>query len=158
MIAVFLPVCKCTGLGFFCPIQRPDGYFDFTENHFRNVAGGDTENGNSPSGVEVQHMSEVAVIVVLSGIDTTSGQQHVRNAVDQGKVKAAFQIIAVQLLQKAACFGLFQGGNIVFQIINNGVIRDLHQEPREIQLLRHFTKAVCQSLPNSLLVLIFHLP
>ena len=107
MIAVFFPVCKCTGLGFFCPIQRTDGYFDFPENHFRYVAGGDTENGNSPSGVEVQNMSKVAVIVVLSCIDTASCQQHVRNAVDQGKVKAAFQIIAVQLLQKAASFGLF---------------------------------------------------
>mgnify|MGYP003538408884 FL=1 len=98
MIAVFFPVCKRTGLGFFCPVQRTDGYFDFPENHLCNVAGGDTENGNGSSGVEVQHMSEVAVIVVLSSIDTTSGQQHVRNAVDQGKVKAAFQIIAVQLL------------------------------------------------------------
>ena len=113
MIAVFFPVCKCTGFGFFCPIQRPDGYFDFPENHFRNVTGGDTENGNCSSGVEVQHMSEVAVIVVLSCIDTASCQQHVRNAVDQGKVKATFQIIAVQLIEKTACFDPFQGGNIV---------------------------------------------
>ena len=158
MIAVFFPVCKCTGLGFFCPIQRPDGHFDFPEYHFCNVAGGDTKNRYGSAGVKVQHMGEVTVIVVLCGIDTASGQQHVRNAVDQGKVKAAFQIIAVQLVEKASCFDPFQGGNIVLQIICDGVICDLHQEPGEVKLLRHFAKAVFQSFPNCFLVLVRHLP
>ena len=63
---------------------------------------------------------------MLCGIYTTSCQQHVRNAVDQGEVQAAFQIIAVQLLQKTTCFDAFQGGNIVLQIICDGVICDLH--------------------------------
>ena len=40
-------------------------------------------------------------------------KSYVRNAVDQGKVKAAFQIIAIQLIKKTACFDPFQGGNIV---------------------------------------------
>ena len=158
MIAVFFPVCKCTGLSFFCPIQRPDGHFDLPEHHFCNVAGGDTKNRYGSACVKVQHMGEVTVIVVLRCIYTTSGQQHVGNAVDQGKVKAAFQIIAVQLIQKTSCFDPFQGGNIVLQIIRDGVIRDLHQEPGEVKLLRHFAKAVFQSFPNCLLVLVRHLP
>ena len=73
MIAVFFPVCKCTGLNFFCPIHRPDGHFDFPENHFRNVAGGNTKNRYGSAGVKVQHMGEVTVIVVLCGIYSASG-------------------------------------------------------------------------------------
>ena len=93
-------------------------------------------------------MGEVTVIVVLIGINTASGQQHVGNAVDQGKVKAAFQIIAVQLIKKTTCFDPFQGRNIVLQIICDSIICDLHQEPGEVKLFRHFSKAVFQSFPN----------
>ena len=107
MIPVFLPIGKCAGLGFFCLIQRTDSYFDLPEHHFRNVTGGNTEDRYGSSGIEVQNMGKVIMAVMLIGVNAASGQEHIGNAVDQGKVKAAFQIIAVQLVEKASCFDPF---------------------------------------------------
>lgn len=98
------------------------------------------------------------MVVMLRSVDTTSGQQHIGDTVDQGEVQASFQIITIQILQKTARLGFFQGSYIVLQIICDSVIGDVHKEPGKIQIIRHFTEAVFQCLSNSVLVRVRHLP
>ena len=90
--------CKFFALVFFFPFQTSNRAFDFTQQHFRNIAGSCAKQGDSGNGIEVVEMGEILGGQIQRSVIAAAGKKHIRDGSFQRLTKFHLHIEIVQFL------------------------------------------------------------
>ena len=140
------------------PLLTFHRFLNIPKKHFRNTAGGSTQNGKGFVGVEVYHMGEVIRQKMLIRIVTAPLHSYESNTVFYGSSEPDLQIQIIQFLQKTTGSHQFQIPKIVRKIIRNGLLGRFRQGLNHVHGLNIFSKAIAQRFLYSFFIPLLHLP